>query len=195
MRLLITLAFLALPFAMNAQFLSRQQLDTAYVFTSLSEALETPHEVYVLRLKVRKGEVPKEVFELRNLHRLILKRGKIEALPSGFTRLKNLVELDLSSNSFNQIPAVIFELPQLEVLRLGKNKISQIPKEITRLENLQVLDLWSTEVSRIPLFLTEMPALREVDLRMIEISQDDQDYFIEELPEVNFLFSAPCNCR
>lgn len=195
MRLLITLALFVLPFAINAQFLTPEQLDTAYVFTSLSEALETPDEVYVLRLKVRKGAVPNELFELKNLHQLTLKRGKIEALPDGFSRLKNLVELDLSSNSLNHIPRVLFELPQLEVLRLGKNKISQIPEEITRMQNLRVLDLWATEVARLPLFLSEMSSLSEVDLRMIEISQDEQDYFIEQMPEVNFLFTVPCNCH
>lgn len=195
MRLLFTTAFLILSFVANAQFLSREQLDTAYVYNSLSEALQTPGGVYVLRLKVRKGEVPDDLYKLKNLHRLTLKRGKIEALPEGFSRLGNLVEVDLSSNNFNHIPRVLFDMPQIEILRLGKNKISQIPKEITRMKNLRVLDLWSTQVAQIPLFLAEMPNLSEVDLRMIEISQDEQDYFIEEMPEVNFLFSAPCNCR
>lgn len=195
MKPLFTTAFLILSFVANAQFLSREQLDTAHVFTSLSEALKTPEDVYVLRLKVRKGEVPEELFKLRNLHRLTLKRSQIEALPDGFSRLKNLVEVDLSSNNLNHIPRVLFDMPQIEILRLGKNKISQIPEEITRMKNLRVLDLWSTEVARLPLFLSEMPALSEVDLRMIEISQDEQDYFIEQMPEVNFLFSAPCNCR
>lgn len=195
MRLLLLISFFAFPIWANAQFLSPAQLDTAYVFRSLDEALKNPEEVYSLRLKVKRGKIPAEVFDLPYLHVLELKRGKITELPDDFTRLNNLIRLDLTNNRFNSIPQVLFQMPQLEVLRLGKNEISRVPEAIVEMKNLQVLDLWSTEVPRLPLVIAEMESLREVDMRMIEISQEDQDYLVELMPEVNFQFSVPCNCR
>lgn len=181
--------------SMNAQFLSPAQLDTAFVFTSIEEALKNTEDVYVMKLKVKKGKIPEQLFDLPYLHVLELKRGKITQLPEDFKRLKHLVSLDLSKNQLDYFPPILLEMPQLEVLRMGKNDIDRVPEEIVRMTQLEVLDLWSTQVARLPLAIAEMESLREVDLRMIEISQEEQDYFSELMPEVNFLFSVPCNCR
>lgn len=194
-RILIISAFCMTFTSVNAQFLSSTQLDTAFVFTSIEEALKNPEDVYVMKLKVKKGEIPEQLFDLPYLHVLDLKRGKITQLPEDFKRLKHLVSLDLGRNKLAHFPPVLLEMTQLEVLRMGKNDIDRVPEEIVRMTELEVLDLWSTQVVRLPLVIAEMESLREVDLRMIEISQEEQDYFSELMPEVNFLFSVPCNCR
>ncbi len=195
MRRALFIMLLILPFITRAQFLSESQLDTAYVFRSLDDALKSPDDVYVLRLKIKGGEIPEGLFGLSNLHVLEMKRSKISTLPDDFARLENLVELDLSNNNLNHIPPVLFRMQQLEVLRMGKNEITKVPEEIVAMKNLRILDLWSTQVPRLPLILAEMESLQEVDLRMIEISQEDQDYLMEFMPDVQFYFSVPCNCR
>src|SRR5690554_5259434 len=117
MRRALIILILIYPGFSMAQFLSDAQLDTAYVYKSLNEAMENPEEVYILRLKVKGGEIPAGLFNFPNLHKLEMKRGKISALPDNFARLQNLVELDLSNNNLNHIPPVLFKMKQLEVLR------------------------------------------------------------------------------
>lgn len=180
---------------LSAQFLSPAELDTAKVYQGLEEALEDPEAVYVLDLKVRKGEVPEALFRLSNLHVLVMKRGKIEALPDEFVQLQNLVRLDLTNNKLDHFPPVLLDLPQLEEVHLGKNEIQRIPEKITRMKNLRVLDIWSNLVPRLPLSIAEMESLEEIDMRMIEVSQADQDFLKELMPEVQWHFSVPCNCR
>lgn len=179
----------------SAQFLSYQQLDTARVYKSLEEALKSPEDVFILRLKVKKGEIPKEVFDLPYLHVLELKKGKINTLPEDFVKLEHLLSLDLSANELGHFPKVLYEIPGLEILRLGKNPITRLPEDIVGMESLKLLDLWSTQVNRLPVVIEEMQNLREVDLRMIEISQEEQDYLQEAMPHVFFNFSVPCNCH
>lgn len=191
----LTLIMMLTPVVGWSQFLSPAQLDTAYVYSSMEEALENPEEVYVLHLKVKKGKIPERLFELPYLHVLEMKRGRITELPAPFSKLNNLVRLDLTNNRLTYFPSVLLEMPQLEQLHLGKNEIQRIPEGIKRMENLRLLDIWSTQVPRLPLALAEMKSLEEVDMRMIEISQEEQDYFTELMPHVQFLFSVPCNCR
>jgi Leucine-rich repeat (LRR) protein len=195
MKHLLTFIVLLLAGGMHAQFLSPMQLDTAHTFRSMAEALKNPEDVFVLRLKVKKGEIPPQLFDLPYLHVLELKKGKIAQLPNDFTRLKHLVKLDLTGNQLSHFPKVLYEMTQLEALHLGKNPISRVPEEITRMTGLKVLDLWSTQVDRLPVVIGEMESLREVDLRMIEISLEEQEYLIELMPHVHFNFSVPCNCR
>lgn len=192
---LAIILLLLLPLGMRAQVLSEAQLDTATVFRSINEALKNPDEVYVLQLKVKRGEIPPEIYQLSNLHVLELKRGKITALPNDFSRLDNLVKLDLTRNELNHFPPVLFNMPQLRELRIGKNKITRVPEEITAMKKLEILDLWSNPVPRLPLAIAKMKSLEVVDMRMIEISQEDQDYLKELMPDVQFYFSVPCNCR
>jgi len=193
-----TLVFLFFCFSLsttNAQFLSDAQLDTAYVYSSVEEAMANPENVFVLRLKVKRGEIPPQVFDFPYLHILEMKRGKITSLSDDFKRLEYLISVDLTRNEIESFPPVLLEMPQLEVLRLGKNPINRVPEQITQMTGLQVLDLWSTQVQQLPVVIGEMQSLREVDLRMIEISQAEQDYLSELMPEVQFYFSVPCNCR
>lgn len=195
MRTLIFLFFFFQLSSGSAQFLSDAQLDTAYVYTSVEEAMKNPEDVFILRLKVKRGEIPPQINDLPYLHILEMKRGKITSLPEDFKRLEYLISVDLTRNELESFPPVLLEMPQLEVLRMGKNPINRVPEEITRMTGLQVLDLWSTQVQQLPVVIGEMQSLREVDLRMIEISQAEQDYLSELMPEVQFYFSVPCNCR
>ena len=195
MRRTLIILLLIYPGFSMAQFLSDAQLDTAYVYKSLNEAMEHPEEVYILRLKIKAGAIPEELYNFSNLHILEMKRGKISTLPDDFARLQNLVELDLSNNNLNHIPPVLFKMKQLEVLRMGKNPIDKVPEDIAAMQNLRILDVWSTQIPRLPLIMAEMESLQEVDMRMIEISQEDQNYLTELMPDVQFHFSVPCNCR
>lgn len=195
MKYLLLTAFTVFALSVNAQWPDETVPDADVVYRSLPEALANADDVFHLRLKIRNGEIPEEIFALQNLEVLELKKGKIETLPEGFAQLKNLRKLDLSSNQITWFPAVLLEMHWLEELRLGKNPLQRVPDEIHRMESLRVLDLWSTQVNRLPVSVAEMNSLTTLDLRMIEISREEQDYFQEQMPRVKFYFSEPCNCR
>lgn len=193
--LLLALWLCAFSNLAYSQVLSPEELEEAKIYNSLEEALVNPDEVYVLKLKVKNGEVPTELFTLTNLQSLEMRSGKITALPPEMANLKNLQKLDLSKNKLAGIPFVIFELTHLTHLHLGQNPITQVPDAISKLDELVVLDLWSTEVPRLPLSIKEMTSLQVIDLRMIEINDEEQDYWREYLPDVKIHFSQSCNCR
>ncbi|MFX1326522.1 MAG: hypothetical protein ACFE91_00060 [Promethearchaeota archaeon] len=75
-------------------------------------------------------EIPKTIFELRNLKKLILKRNNINYIPDSILRLTTLKELDLSYNLFNDIPQIIGKIKTLEKLNLKGNNIQKIPDEM-----------------------------------------------------------------
>lgn len=196
MKNLLTIAFLLLiATGSSAQFIEELQQDYDYEYKSLEEALRDPDAVYYLRLKVKKGEIPPEVFTLTNLRSLALKKGKITKLPEEIAALQHLERLDLTQNKLTEFPKELYALPELRILRLGKNPISRLPDEVVNMEKLEVLDLWSTNISRFPVAIEKMSSLREVDLRMVEVDRDEQNWLKEALPKVTFHFSAPCDCR
>jgi Leucine-rich repeat (LRR) protein len=177
------------------QMLTAEELDSTYVFKSIEEALQNPDEVYVLKLKVKNGVIPPEVFTFKNLNWLEMRSGKITELPPELAQLKNLQKLDLAKNKLEGIPHVVFEMKHLTHLLLGQNPITQVPDAISKLDELVMLDLWGTEVPKLPLSIKEMSSLKEIDMRMIEINREEQKYWKEYLPDVKFHFSTPCDCR
>jgi Leucine-rich repeat (LRR) protein len=195
MKYMIAGLFLFFSFVLKAQWLDETVPDADEIYRDLSDALANPDDVFHLRLKIKNGVIPDEIFALHNLEVLELKKGKIETLPEGFAQLKKLRKLDLSGNDIQWFPEVLLEMHWLQELRLGKNPLQRIPDDIHRMESLGVLDLWSTQVTRLPVSVSEMKNLTTLDLRMIEISREEQEYFQEQMPDVKFYFSEPCNCR
>lgn len=194
-QLFVILCFCALPILGFGQLLSEEDLNEAYVFKSIEEALKKPEEVYVLKIKVKNGIIPPEVFTFKNLNWLEMRSGKITELPAEIAQLSNLQKLDLAKNKLTGIPFVIFEMTQLTGLYLGQNPITQVPDAISKLDQLEYLDLWGTEVPKLPMSIKDMSSLREIDMRMIEINREEQKFWHEYLPDVKFHFSTPCDCR
>jgi hypothetical protein len=194
-QLLVLMCLLVIPVIGFGQMLSEEELQEAYIFKSLEEALKSPDEVYVLMIKVKNGVIPSEVFAFKNLNWLEMRSGKITELPNEILQLTNLQKLDLAKNKLTGIPFVIFEMTQLTALYLGQNPITQVPDAISKLDQLEYLDLWGTEVPKLPMSIKEMSSLREIDMRMIEINREEQKFWNEYLPDVKFHFSTPCDCR
>ena len=96
------------------KLLSQKELSAKKIYTSLSEALMEPEEVYILCLSYYELKtVPKEILRLKNLQLLSLDGNYIEYLPDGFERLKYLQHIDLSDNPLLQTKQVIKKLALL----------------------------------------------------------------------------------
>ncbi|MDD2529704.1 MAG: leucine-rich repeat domain-containing protein [Bacteroidales bacterium] len=142
-------------------------------FKSLESALKNPTEVITLDLEKKKLKVvPKEIFEMRNLERLILKRNKIKDVPKELSALKHLHYLDLASNN-----------------------IDSLPKELSIL-NLDTLILWDNRIREFDREFEKMSSkLKYLDLRAIQMNRQEQKKIKEIFPTTNIRLAFPCNCN
>jgi len=190
------ITFLFVFSLMSIHYLFSQH-DSMYVFTSISEAMKSPSEVYKLDLSHKKlNQFPVEVFQMPNLKVLILKRNKIESVPSEIGLLSNLEVLDLSANRIAVVPSEIGALRSLKQLILNRNYISSLPDEISTLVNLEFLDLWSNEIDTFPASISNLKEnLKLLDMRAIVMNDAKQQAISELLPNTKILFSKSCLCQ
>lgn len=124
-----------------------------------------PNKVYSVELSSVKDDLPKELFQCKNLRKLVLGGSamfypeelgdfpklkilrisynyQLLDLPKSLKKLKNLVELDLSgSEKLSDIPDIFQDMTKLKKLKIslsGNNGLF-IPESISKLENLEEL--------------------------------------------------------
>ncbi|RWA06496.1 hypothetical protein EKO27_g8608 [Xylaria grammica] len=84
------------------------------------------------------ASLPEEIGNLRSLEKFVMTNNRLAgSLPSTFSRLSNLRELDLKFNALTSIE-VISELPKLEVLTADHNMISQFVGSFERVRSLKL---------------------------------------------------------
>ncbi|GAV01375.1 hypothetical protein RvY_12099-2 [Ramazzottius varieornatus] len=118
----------------------------------------------------RFAEVPAEVCAFVFAEQLNLSENLIRSVPDAFSRLRCLVELDLSRNNLTAFPVVFCKLP-LQILLLDHNRISSIPEEIGQMRCLKELGLSCNELTRLPLQISTVTTLRSLDLRKNRLSE------------------------
>lgn len=178
-----------------AQQLTKSELDTCRVYTSLNEAKQNPLNVYVLDLtKSKLTNFPIEILEMKNLHILKLSKNKLVTIPDSISVLINLIELDLEKNLLSEFPMGITKLVNLKKLVLSQNTIVAIPYDIKNLQKLEYLDMWSNELSYFPDSMKELTSLKVVDLRVIQFSRSERSYILSLFPNAKVLLSESCNC-
>lgn len=176
------------------QVLSKEQLDTAKVFTSMEDALENPDIVYKLRLKGKLDSLPSDIVKLHNLNALDISKNRFSELPEYITKLKYLQKIDISKNDFEVFPSQICRLPNMRWLIINKNYIGGFPACIGNLKNLEYIDAWSNNLSVFPNEMKELTNLKEMDLRVISLNEEQQRRLHGLLPNTTIHFSNSCNC-
>ena len=109
-------------------------------------------------------EIPREVFQLKNLTWLNLSHNQIVKIPDEIAQLQTLITLHLGSNQIVKIPDAIAQLQTLTQLFLWNNQIVKIPDEIARLQNLKRLYLSGNQILEIPDSITQLQNLTELAL-------------------------------
>ncbi|MCC7301348.1 MAG: leucine-rich repeat domain-containing protein [Bacteroidia bacterium] len=189
---------IALSFAAcrgQAQLLDSIELETAYIYTSLEEALKEPYKVYRLHLNKKKLTVfPPEIFLFENLQDLDLSKNRLTELPDSLGKLKKLQILNVSGNNLELLPKSVGELTNLKKFYANKNKLTALPAHIGNLTGLRVLDLWSNEIGYFPEDMKNMKSLRKLDLRNILINDETQSKLREWLPNTKIYMDPDCKC-
>jgi len=180
----------------NTVLLDSMQLEEAYAYMDLQEALKFPEKV--LRLELRKKKLksfPKEIFQFKNLQWLDLGKNQLTELPDSIYLLSDLQYLNVSRNKLSSLPKEIGKMTNLVYLNANNNDLSGLPPQIGNLERLRVLDLWSNDLSDFPESLSRLKDLRVIDVRAITITQENINLLKKWLPNTNVHYDLPCNCK
>ncbi len=103
--------------------------------------VEGEEEVVVKRKWIKR--IPAAMFKVDSVKSFNMSHNVIVAIPPQISHLKNLTELNLSSNwlANKGIPHELASLVNLRVLDLSTNSLSSIPSEICTLTSLRTLNL------------------------------------------------------
>ena len=95
-------------------------------------------------------EIPKYVFQCKNLRKLVLHNDKIRKISGDIKFLRKLRLLDLSNNNISVINFQILKLPCLRTLNMSYNSIISIPHEVVE-SQLEQLILIGNELKKVSL--------------------------------------------
>eukprot|EP00002_Diphylleia_rotans_P031711 TRINITY_DN65_c1_g1_i1.p1 TRINITY_DN65_c1_g1~~TRINITY_DN65_c1_g1_i1.p1 ORF type:complete len:430 (-),score=72.04 TRINITY_DN65_c1_g1_i1:453-1742(-) len=170
------------------------------------------------------NEVPREVFDADDLLNLNLSQNRlrflpekfgraplqtslisldlshnmISRLPTSFSNLAGLKELNLMHNSINNLDGFLFlgMMGTLEILKLNWNKLSYLPKSIGDLQALRYFDASCNQITGLPQTVDEMHNLRTLLLYQNKISTLPEQFSclrsMEELDiSINPIFHTP----
>jgi Leucine-rich repeat (LRR) protein len=183
-------------FSQEAELLDSAQLEDAFVYTSLSEALQHPEMVIRLELKKQKLKTfPKEIFEFKNLQYLDLSKNQLKELPDSIYLIKNLQCLNVAHNKLGSLPKEIGKCSNLIYINANNNDLYGLPPQIGNLEKLHTLDLWSNDLADFPEALSNLKELHILDVRAILISDDNLKLLKKWLPNTTIFSSPACNCK
>ncbi|WP_052823547.1 leucine-rich repeat domain-containing protein [Neotamlana sedimentorum] len=116
-------------------------------------------------------EIPAQVFELKQLKILRLRRNKIKNIPTEIKCLDQLIELNLIDNELESFPESLTSLKSLQILHLRKNKISSIPKSISNLKLLTHLNLGNNNLVSLPQEIGDLDSLIHLFVKNNEIKR------------------------
>ncbi|CAH1249875.1 ERBIN [Branchiostoma lanceolatum] len=103
--------------------------------------------------------VPAEVFDAKDVERLVLSDNRLTSIPEEIGQLQKLRELKLNDNLLTHLPQAIATLPNLEFIDLTRNSLETLPDGFSRLQ-LQVLHLHDNRFAEIPEEVFLLPQLQ-----------------------------------
>lgn len=199
MKILLILTALILSVGLKAQteeLLPFEELENAFLNTSLEEALIDPKNV--VRLDLSKSKLLNLDYDFRkfvNLQWLDLSNNDLTSFPVILGELSKLQYLDISKNKIDKVPDEIGKLVNLKELYLSKNKIYSLSPEMGKLKKLEKIDMWDNPIKTFPEELRNMSALKDLDLRVTVINEAEKKKLIKMFPDAKIKFSKSCNCN
>lgn len=200
LKISILLQFSLFIFNFNtvAQPLSPEELATKKIYTSLSDAIRNPADVYRLTLtgKPKCDSLPDELFTLVNLQELTVKRCKLLVLNRQISQLQNLQYLNLDWNRLVSLPEAICDLKELKKLVISRNYLLALPENMGRLTKLEIIDAWETQIYVLPKSIAKLSeTLKTLDLRQVAIKAEEYEEMEKLLPKTKIHYTSFCECK
>lgn len=86
-------------------------------------------------------ELPKILYEIRNLKKIILSKNPIEKIDNNISNLNNLIHIDLSNTNIDSLPNGIKNLNQLKSIDLSNCKFREFPYHLFSLPNIKIINI------------------------------------------------------
>ncbi len=166
----------ALLFGISAFAQSQSNDISEGVFYTIEEAKKEPLTVKVLILEHMNFEkVPEELSQFVNIEVLSLKGNSLATLPSYFSSLIYLHDLNLAENIFFIIPEQLFKMPALRIINIYGNQLTEIPEYISALKSLYRLNISYNKIAKLPLSLFDLNELNTLNVshNMIDILPEE----------------------
>ena len=172
--------------------------DNGKTYTSLSEALQEPENVYRLKLTklANRDSLPEELFLLTELRELTVKGCRLCVLNQNIDKLPKLESLNLDKNKLLRLPESIGNLKNLKYLCISRNIIETLPNSISNLSRLTYIDAWDNPLYILPESIKSLQkTLQILDLRQIPLTKSEYKAMQELLPDTEILFTDICECE
>lgn len=154
-----------------------------------------PDTIYGITFeKLKLKEVPNDLAKFHHVKALYFTNNKLTQLPAFIGDFSDLQTLDIAKNNFTIFPSVICQLKQLTRLIANRNPMEYLPECIGYCENLTYVDFWDTPIGSFPVSFKSLKNLKKLDLQGISYPDSFQKELKEQMPTVEILFDAPCNC-
>ncbi len=180
----------------NAQLLSREDLEKQPIYTSLEEAAANPLKVYRLKLKIRADSIPQEVFLMTNLQELTLSKCRLSVIDEKIGQLTHLQYFNVASNRLIRLPVSIGRLTELQELIICRNMIEALPESIGNLTKLTYIDAWENPLYTFPESIRALQhTLKVIDLRQVALKTSELDKMEVLLPYTDIKITSTCECN
>lgn len=124
------------------------ELNRQKTYYSLSEALQSPEQVYKLSLSDNQLKtLPADIGRLRNLQVLNLSQNKLRTLPPEIAQLSNLQVLILNRNRLTTLPDTLKVLGNMEQMYVAYNRLDELPVWVGGLSHLRRLDITANQLT------------------------------------------------
>ena len=123
--------------------------------------------------------VQEALFSDEKVYRLDLSYQNLNALSTDLTKLRDLQELNISGNLFQEIPTEIFNLSRLQILNVNHNQIYRISGMIVILQNLEELYMVGNPIMEVSYQIQNLPRLQKLELSQnltFELYHNDNNF-------------------
>ncbi len=172
-------------------------LNLSYVGEILNESKTKPNKQYrdrviycTVNVNVDKLEMIGVLSQLTKVQKLVMKKfeHRLKTLPSFFTSLTQLRDVNLRSNNLTELPQAIGNLSQLTQLNLKTNNLTTLPESFTTLSKLINLNLYGNSLTELPQSFGNLSQLKHLNLRQTELRTLPESFArLSELTMLNLI--------
>lgn len=152
-------------------------------YHDIQSALSSPNKVVAFDIASQDQKtLPKSFSRLKNVLSINLLGNKFKAFPIVISELQQLQELSMSSNGMETVNPKIGNLKNLRILIINFNKLSELPKEIGNLKKLLYLELGNNQLEALPSTMANLQQLQELHIERNKLSEKERAKIKRLLP-------------